>query len=165
DLGHPSQANREEGAIARAIGISSGTSPMAKSCYVLELSVTPGRASWNPAHAVHGAGARRADLFTYNRLAHIRRCLEQEFLGTDVEARAYAAALAAGFGETITLWIVENDRIVRGIDLHRHIRIQVGDDPALALSDTRDRDGAWKDRLLAGEGLAFEIDWDAIAAE
>jgi hypothetical protein len=138
---------------------------MAKSCYVLELSVTPGRVSWNPAHAAHASGARRADLFTYNRLVHIRRCLEQEFLGADVERRAYAASLAAGYGETITLWVVEDDRIVRGIDLHRHIRVRVGDDPALALTDTRDRDGAWKDRLVTDEGVAFEIDWDAIAAE
>jgi hypothetical protein len=135
---------------------------MARSCYVLELSVTPGRRSWNPAH---DSGARRADLFTYNRLVHIRRCLEQEFLGADAEGRAYAAALAAGYGETIALWVVENSRIVRGVDLHRHIRLRVGDEPALSLSDAGDRDGAWKDRLVGGEGLAFEIDWDAIAAE
>ena len=41
-----------------------------KSCYVLELSIEPG-------------GARRYDLFTYNKFQHIRFILEQEFLPTD----------------------------------------------------------------------------------
>jgi hypothetical protein len=136
---------------------------MAKSCYVLELSVTPGTASWSAAQAV--GGARRADLFTYNRLVHIRRCLEQEFLGADPEARAYAASLAAGYGETIALWIVERSRLVRCIDLRRHVRVRVGGDPALALAEAVLRDDAWKDRLADGAAVAFEIDWDAIAAE
>ncbi len=136
---------------------------MPKSCYVLELSVTPGSASWSAAQSV--GGARRADLFTYNRLVHIRRCLEQEFLGRDPEARAYAASLAAGYGETIALWVVEGSRLVRGVDLHRHIRLRLGADPALPLAEAVSRDDAWKDRLTDGGVVTFEIDWDAIAAE
>ncbi len=125
---------------------------MPKSCYILELSVTPG-------------SARRGDLFTYNRLVHVRRCLEQEFLAPDPEERAYAASLAAGHGETIVLWVVEGGRLVRGIDLRRRIRIRVGAEPAVPLDQAEMRDDAWKDRLADGARIAFEIDWDAIAAE
>jgi hypothetical protein len=124
---------------------------MAKSCYVLELSVVPG-------------GARRADLFTYNRLVHVRRCLEQEFFPPDVADRVYAAALA-GSGETIVLWVVEGGRLVRGLDLHRHIRVRVGDDPPILLTEAEAREGVWKDRLADGAAVSFVVDWDAIAAE
>lgn len=125
---------------------------MPKSCYVLELSVAPG-------------GARRGDLFTYSRMVHIRRCLEQELLGPDPADRAYAASLAAGHGETIALWVVEGGKLIRGIDFCPHIRIRVGDDPPIPLPEALSRDDAWKDRLSDGARIAFEIDWRAIAAE
>src|SRR5690349_6475723 len=114
---------------------------MPKSCYVLEISVTPG-------------GARRGDLFTYNRLLHLRYCLKHELFAEDPADRAYAASLAAGYGETIVLWVVENDRLVRAVDLRRHIRIRVDGEPGLTLVEARARDDAWKDRLADGTRIA-----------
>jgi hypothetical protein len=122
-----------------------------RSCYVLELSVTPGR-------------TRRADLFTYNRLVHIRRCLEHEFLGLEPAGRADAALLAAQ-GETIALWVVEENRAVRGIDLRPHIRVRLGADAPIALADAGVRNEAYRKRLASSQDVAFEIDWDAIALE
>ena len=125
---------------------------MPKSCYILELSVTPG-------------GARRGDLFTYNRPAHVRRCLEHEFHSPDPQNLAYTAALAAGHRETIVVWVVEAGKLVRAIDLHPYIRIRLDDDPAIPIADARERDEGWKDRLAGGGRIAFEIDWDSISAE
>jgi hypothetical protein len=118
---------------------------------VLELSVTPGR-------------TRRADVFTYNRLVHIRRCLEQEFLAADPAWRADAAFLAAQ-GETVALWVVEDNRLVRGIDLRRFIHVRLGTDPPISLAEASQRDDAYKARLAKAADVGFEIDWDAIAVE
>jgi hypothetical protein len=122
-----------------------------KSCYVLELSVVPG-------------SARRGEIFTYNRLAHIRRCLEQELSSPEPADRAYAASLAAR-GETMALWVVDGGKLVSGIDLRRHVRLRVDDDPPVPLTEAPARDEAWQDRLVDGTRVSFEIDWDAIASE
>ena len=124
---------------------------MAPSCYILELSVSPGR-------------ARRGDVFVYSRLAHIRRCLEQEFLAPDVESRRYVASLAVQ-GATVALWVVEEGKLVRGVDLRRHIRMRLGADAPIALGATDDRDDAWKDQIASAETIEFTVDWDSIARE
>jgi hypothetical protein len=69
----------------------------------------------------------------------------------------------AAYGETVVLWVVEDGKLVRGVDLRPHIRLRVGDAPAMSLATAELRDEKWKDALATHTDVAFEIDWDAIA--
>jgi hypothetical protein len=116
---------------------------------MLEVSVEPG-------------GARRGNAFVYNSLAHIRKCIEQEFLAEDPDDRAGAASLAVCYGETIALWVVEKGQVVSVVDLRPFISVRVRDEPAYPLTEAVHRDSAWQDQLADGNVFRFEIDWDAV---
>jgi len=122
---------------------------MAASCYILEVSVEPG-------------GARRGTAFVYNSLAHIRKCLEQEFLAEHPDERAGVASLAVCYGETIALWVVEEGRVVSVVDLRPFISVRVRDEPACPLMEAVHRDNAWQDQLSDGNVFRFELDWDSV---
>jgi hypothetical protein len=128
--------------------------PTSKSCYLLELSVEPG-------------GARRWDVFAYNSPEHIRRCLEQEFLGTDADATELAAYLAVWYGETIKISIVDDGRVVRTLDLHPFIRVRIGDGPLVPLTESRTYKETWPGEggEPLGKAVHFELDWPSIRAE
>lgn len=123
---------------------------MSQSCYILEVSVEPG-------------GARRATGFVYNSLAHIRKCLEQEFLAENPDDRAGAASLAVCYGETIALWVIEKGCVVSVVDLRPFISVRMRDEPACPLLEAVKRDEAWQDQLSDGHLFRFELDWDSIA--
>lgn len=128
-----------------------------RSCYVLELSVDPG-------------GARRGDVYVYNRLDHVRRVLEQEFLPEEPAAAALAGYLAVWYGERILLWVVREGRVAEAIDLHPFLRVSSTAVPggAVALDDKAglaplraafEKGDGFGDEL----GLRFELDWERIA--
>jgi hypothetical protein len=123
---------------------------MSRSCYILELSVSPG----------HG---RRGELFVYGRPVHLRRCLESEFLDEDPRDRVRAVAMVA-YGETVALWVVEEGRVVRGIDLRPFVRVRLPDGLDLTLAEARLRDEPWKAMLTALPSVDVTLDWDGIAS-
>ena len=121
---------------------------MTKSCYVFELSVSPG-------------GARRGDLWAYSQWSDIRRCIEHEFLNPDPLWVAMAADLAVFYGETIGIWVVLSGKATKFVDLHPFLRARVEGSRAVALDDE-----AGIGALSAPDGFVtkaeFEVDWDGI---
>jgi hypothetical protein len=121
------------------------------SCYLLELSVEPG-------------GARRCDVFAYNRPEHIRQCLEQEFLGSDADATEMAAYLAVWYGETIKVSTVQDGSVVSTVDLRPFIRVRIGDGPLVPLATSKPYKDTWPGDggEPLGQPVRFELDWPAI---
>jgi hypothetical protein len=126
----------------------------ARSFYLLEISIEPG-------------GGRREERFVYNRPHHIRSCLAQEFLTSGPEHRGFAAEMAADYGEVIALWVIQEGRLVDGLDLRPFLSVRLGDNPPIRL-DQRARLGTFSRKVDAGEGfsrsdISFDIDWAGIA--
>jgi hypothetical protein len=129
--------------------------PTGPSTYALELSIDPG-------------GGRRGDVFVYNRLEHVRRVLEQEFMA---ENRGLAAYLSIWYGERILLWVMQRGRVVEAIDLQPMIRVHGLGLEGVPLADKAKlaplrRDDHLGEAVMSDEkDVRFEIDWDRLAAD
>jgi hypothetical protein len=155
------------------------TSPPKKSCYVVELSVSPG-------------GSRWAELHAYTEPAHLRAMIER-FCENDGGMSAY---YSIWYGAVLGVWTLQHGEVAAFLDLHPHIRARIGDWTAVPLADEEgcrrlmvkwrrvqggdpdeedgEDDSGLDDDLLrafidegddeAYEQVKFEADWGAIAA-
>lgn len=92
--------------------------PRDLSCYVLELSVSPG-------------GSRWAELHAYSDPAHIRACLE-DFCSNGAGTSAYHAIW---YGATLGVWVVQAGDVVDFIDVYPSIDVRLGDRGPVPLCD------------------------------
>lgn len=92
--------------------------PQDRSCYVLQLSVSPGGSRWAEHHA-------------YTDLAHVRACLDV-FLENGGGMSAYHAI---SYGATLGIWTVQRGTVVGFVDLHSFIQVRHRDKPPVPLSD------------------------------
>jgi hypothetical protein len=86
------------------------TAPRDLSCYVLELSVSPG-------------GSRWAELHAYSDPAHIRVWLA-DFCANHSGFSAYHAI---SYGATLGVWVIQAGAVVDFIDVYPNISVQLGD--------------------------------------
>jgi hypothetical protein len=98
------------------------TAPRDFSCYVLELSVSPG-------------GSRWAELHAYSDPAHIQACLA----GFCRNTSGFSAYHAIWYGATLGVWVIQAGTVVDFIDVHPNIGVQLGDRAPVPLQDETTR--------------------------
>lgn len=86
------------------------TAPRDFSCYVLELSVSPG-------------GSRWAELHAYSDPAHIQACLA----GFCANSSGFGAYHAIWYGATLGVWVIQAGTVVDFIDVYPSITVQLGE--------------------------------------
>jgi hypothetical protein len=132
---------------------------VAKSFYILELSIQP------------FDEGRRADMLVYNRPEHLLDLLKQEFQTEALERRSRASALCIGYGATLVIWVVQQGKVTKAIDLHPFIHVSLGGRPTLPLTEGEELMKMMSQADVEEEydfsevDPRFEIDWPAISKQ